>query len=45
MNFRGEWKKIVIVGTVFTVCFYLPVGTHRFDNAVIEALELVKWYA
>ena len=45
MNFRDEWKKIAIVAIVFAVCFYLPVGTHRFDNAVIEALELVKWYA
>jgi uncharacterized membrane protein YraQ (UPF0718 family) len=30
---------------VFLACFYLPVGTGRFDNAVREALELVKWYA
>ena len=45
MNFREEWKKIAIVAIAFTVCYYLPVGTHRFDNAVIEALELVKWYA
>ena len=30
---------------VFLGCFYLPVGLARFDNAVIEALQLVRWYA
>jgi len=30
---------------VFFAAFYLPVGQARFDNAVIEALALVKWYA
>ncbi|HEX2956336.1 MAG TPA: permease, partial [Chitinispirillaceae bacterium] len=29
----------------FIALFYLPVGMSRFDNAVFEALELVKWYA
>jgi len=27
------------------LCFYLPVGVGRFDNAVSEALSLTKWYA
>ena len=30
---------------LFLACFYLPVGVPRFDNAVTEAFELVKWYA
>jgi len=30
---------------LFVVVFYLPVGQMRFDNAIIEALQLVKWYA
>jgi len=34
-----------MIAVVFGIFFYLPVGTGRFDNAVIEALELVKWYA
>ena len=31
--------------TLFLLFFYLPVGVPRFDAAVIEALELAKWYA
>ncbi len=27
------------------MAFYLPVGSLRFDNAVLEGLHLVKWYA
>ena len=30
---------------VFLGCFYLPVGSPRFSNAVLESLHLVKWYA
>lgn len=28
-----------------SLCYCLPVGTERFDHAVIESLALVKWYA
>jgi uncharacterized membrane protein YraQ (UPF0718 family) len=45
MNWKSEWKKLAGIGVVFAVCFYLPVGAVRFDNAVLEALQLVKWYA
>jgi uncharacterized membrane protein YraQ (UPF0718 family) len=45
VSFRGEWKKLAIILAVFLACFYLPVGVKRFDNAVIESLFLVKWYA
>ncbi len=45
MNFKTEWKKLLAVVGVFAACFYLPVGAGRFDNAVGEALALVKWYA
>ena len=30
---------------IFLACFYLPVGVKRFDNALMESLYLVKWYA
>jgi uncharacterized membrane protein YraQ (UPF0718 family) len=30
---------------VFLLFFFLPVGARRFDNAVLEAFHLVKWYA
>ena len=45
MNWREEWKPLAIIVAVFLACFYLPVGTQRFDNAVLEAFHLVKWYA
>lgn len=40
-----EWKKIIYIVTAFLACFYLPVENLRFNNAVFEALALVKWYA
>jgi len=42
---KGEWKKLALILAVFLASFYLPVGTPRFDNAVMESLHLVKWYA
>jgi len=45
MNFKIEWKKLTVVTGVFLACFYLPIGNPRFDNAVVESLQLVKWYA
>jgi uncharacterized membrane protein YraQ (UPF0718 family) len=45
MNWREEWKPLAVIVAVFLACFYLPVGTQRFDNAVLEAFHLVKWYA
>ncbi len=45
MSIKQHWKKITIIIAVFLGCFYLPVGTLRFDNAILESLQLVKWYA
>lgn len=45
MDWKTEWKKALYVGLGFLICFYLPVGHARFDNAVLEAAHLVKWYA
>ncbi|MBN1496532.1 MAG: permease [Spirochaetes bacterium] len=45
MNWKTEWKPLIWITGIFFICFYLPVGTPRFDNAVTEAFELVKWYA
>ncbi|OGR17160.1 MAG: permease [Desulfobacterales bacterium GWB2_56_26] len=45
MNWKKEGKYLLLIIAVFLGCFYLPVGTARFDNAVIEAFHLVKWYA
>jgi hypothetical protein len=45
MNIKSEWTKLVLIAAVFLACFYLPVGVARFDNAIMESLHLVKWYA
>lgn len=45
MSWRTEWKKLAWIVGPFLIFFYLPVGWERFDNAVLEALYLTKWYA
>jgi len=45
MNWKDEWKTLVAMIAVFLGCYFLPIGTPRFDNAVMEALHLLKWYA
>lgn len=45
MNWKDELKPLGIIVVVFLAAFFLPVGVYRFDNALKEALELVKWYA
>jgi len=45
MNWKEEWKPLALIAGAFLICFYLPVGSQRFDNAVMESLYLVKWYA
>jgi len=42
---KSQWKYLAWLAGAFLICFWLPVGSVRFDNAVIEALGLVKWYA
>ena len=45
VDWKSEWKKLAWIVAVFLGCFFLPVGLKRFDNAVFEALHLIKWYA
>lgn len=45
MHWKAEWKYLLLIIGVFLTCFYLPVGTLRFDHAILEAFHLVKWYA
>jgi uncharacterized membrane protein YraQ (UPF0718 family) len=45
MNWKIEWKSLLIITAVFLGIYYLPIGVPRFDNAVMEALQLVRWYA
>jgi uncharacterized membrane protein YraQ (UPF0718 family) len=45
MNWKNEWKKLLLIVGVFLACYNLPVDSLRFNNAVSESLRLVKWYA
>ena len=45
MEWKREWKSLAVIVAAFISCYYLPIGYDRFDNAVNEALHLVKWYA
>lgn len=45
MSWKNEWKYLALIAGVFLACFYLPVGYDRFDNAMLEAFHLVRWYA
>jgi hypothetical protein len=45
MNWKQEWKTLAAIIGVFLLCYYLPIGWQRFDNAMLEAFHLVKWYA
>lgn len=40
-----EWQKLLLVIGGFLLCFFLPVESERFSNAVLESLALTKWYA
>jgi hypothetical protein len=45
MSWKTEWKKLSAIVVVFVGLWFIPVGTARFDNAVVESLKLAKWYA
>lgn len=42
---RHELKVFGLLAGVFVLVYFLPVGQPRFDNALVEALELTRWYA
>ncbi len=45
MNWREEYKKLLGMAGFFLAAYFMPLGHARFDNAVYDALALVKWYA
>ena len=45
MEWKKEWKALSVMVLIFLGCYYLPVGWARFDAAILEAFQLVKWYA
>ncbi len=46
---REEWKSLALMMGIFVLCFYLPVNWlqqwERLEQAIWEALYLVRWYA
>jgi uncharacterized protein len=44
MNWKQEYKILLLMIAVFLGLYFLPLGLPRFDNAVFEALALAKWY-
>ena len=45
MDTKKELKTFAWIAAFFLAAWFMPVGTARFDNAVLEAFELVRWYA
>ena len=45
VNWKVEWKPLALLTAVFLAFFYLPLDVPRFRGAVLESLELTKWYA
>ena len=44
-DWGAEWKPLLWVVAVFAGAYWLPIGSPRFDGAVVEALALTNWYA
>lgn len=45
MDWKRESRPLAIIASVFAACYFLPAGSARFDHALLESLQLVKWYA
>jgi uncharacterized membrane protein YraQ (UPF0718 family) len=45
MEWKQELKILGLLAGAFLVAFFLPVGSARFDGAIMEGLHLVRWYA
>lgn len=45
MFWKNEWKKLLLLLATFLTIYNLPIGSVRFDNAILEAFHLAKWYA
>ena len=41
----SEFKWLAGIVAVFLLVFFMPVGAARFDNAILEGLALLNWYA
>jgi len=42
---RAERRWLVTLAAGFLALYFVPVGAGRFDAAVLESLQLARWYA
>ncbi len=45
MDLKREWKPLLLIPSVFLLCYFLPVDQGRFTSSILESFHLVKWYA
>ncbi len=45
METKKELKILIWIAVVFTVAFFLPLDSERFNTAIYATMDLVKWYA
>ncbi|MCF7794369.1 MAG: permease [Candidatus Cloacimonetes bacterium] len=45
MNWKNEWKILLLMVVIFLAAYHLPVSAARFQNAVMESFHLLKEYA
>ena len=45
MELKKELKIFAWILGFFLFAYFMPIGTERFNNALLEAFELTKWYA
>lgn len=41
----NEWKKFAWLAGIFVVAYFLPLGSTKVQNAILEAFRLLQWYA
>ncbi len=42
---KNEYKAFLVILATFLCCFFLPSGSMRFNQSLIESFQLAKWYA
>ena len=45
MDWRKEWKALLLLVVAFAGLFWLPVESARLRGAAVESLALARWYA
>jgi uncharacterized membrane protein YraQ (UPF0718 family) len=45
MNWKEHYKSLLWILGFFLFAYFLPLGNSRFEQSIIAALNLVKWYA